>query len=163
MKKQKIRRYLPGVIPLDLTAENCSHIETGFLSEAGGTVTKVDIVNDLAPNGISYGCITVLRPHKDSMDIFGARIPMEDAESLMSNCTNKIKKYSYQLEHNGTRIDIHRYTLGLMLIEVDNTIPVSNIPDYCGKEVTDDLQYDEVCLSGMREALRKNKIRVKKD
>lgn len=152
MKKDKIRKFLPSIIAMDLTMYNCSHIETGFLSDNAQASVRIEAINDLSPGGISFARMIVSRPVKEGIMEFSVRIPIEEGQRLISYCDNKIKKYQYHMRHEDADVYINRYTLGVVTIDVDGDI--NTIPEYCGKEITDELKYHELYLSGMREELR---------
>jgi len=161
MTKEKFRKFLPSVIPLDLTNLNCYNVETCFPVDNGVNYTKIERIVDLSPGGVSFARLSLVIPHKDEGYVCTARIPESDALSLLGATPNKIKKYMYYTKHNDNDVYINRYTLGIIIIEIDANVELDSIPEYCGEEVTGKQEYDELYLSNMRELLRDK--RKKKD
>jgi len=157
MKKEQFRKFLPSVIPIDLTGINAFHVETCFITDNGNSYTKIEKNTDLSPGGISFANLSLHIPHKDYDAVFSARIPESDATYLLGTSVNKIKKYKYHLRHEHADVFINRYTLGIITIDIDSTLPIDTLPEYCGIEVTGDKQYEELYLSAMREIIRQDK------
>lgn len=142
---------------LDLSNQNPKHIETGFLAINNRALIKVEQIIDLSPGGLTKNTMTTMYPYKDWIEVYDAELSEEDVKRLLSLSHNKIKKYRYDIEHENTTIYINRYTLGIVTIDIDAIRPIESLPEYIGKEVTDDNKYHELSLSLMREELRETR------
>lgn len=162
MKKQHYRKFLPSVLPMDLTRGNTSHIETGFMSDGGNNWTQIDIITELFPGGTQYATMSIVAPHKDTVYITQCNIEEDEAKWLLAKCNNKIKKYRSEVSVGDLKIYVNRYTLGVVTIDIDASQEITHLPDYCGVEVTDDLKYHELYLTHMREEIKRQKISKKK-
>lgn len=161
MKKERYRKFLPSVLPIDLTMANCTHVEAGFLSADGHSYTRFQKFVELFPGGMTFAELSLVVPHKGTDHITGARIPEEDADWLLDRSNNKIKKYMYHLKHGEIDVYVNRYTLGVVTIDIDAKTPMLSLPEYCGVEVTDKDEYKELYLTEMRERLKNKKISKK--
>lgn len=161
MKKERYRKFLPSILPIDLTMANCTHVETGFLAGDGHNYTKFEKFIELFPGGMTFAKMSLVVPYKGTDHVTGARIPEEDADWLLDVSNNKIKKYMYHLKHGEIDVYVNRYTLGVVTIDIDALSPILSLPEYCGVEVTDKVEYNELYLTEMREQLKAKKINKK--
>ena len=154
MRREKVRKFLPSFISPDITGADRIYVETGFLSKNDDAIFKVEHTVNLEASGTSSANMTLYYPHKQWEVAFDGNMDEDDAIKLLRMCTNKIKKYRYPLKHGDIDVYVNRYTLGIVIIEIDATKPLIDLPEYCGKEVTGDEKYSEVHLIHMKEQLR---------
>ena len=158
MIRFKRRRFLQSLIPVEVDTDFSSFIHTGFISGNKQTVVSVERTIDLSANGSIQNIMMTSFKHKGFTIVYDSIMNEEDAISLISLCSNKIKKYQYRLNHEENKVFVNRYTLGIVIIEIELNKPLSKLPEYCGIEITDNADYDEVNLILMKNQLREENI-----
>lgn len=123
------------------------YFSQGYLSQDPERSVRVRIAGDqafLTIKGMSQGI---------SRQEFEYPIPTDDARELLSLCLPSIiTKTRYFVEINGRQWEVdefHDDNQGLVIaeIELDNESDVVDLPEWVGKEVSDDRRYYNVSLA----------------
>lgn len=138
---EKERKFLLKYLPEGLTP---IQIKQGYLMIKGKKNLRVRIVNNETAT-MTYK----VSLRKGVKDEFEYSVPLEDANEMYKKAEKKLEKTRYKTKYNGNTIDIDVYPDGLKVVEIEyqNELKKSDIPDYCGQEVTGMSKYSNTNIA----------------
>ncbi len=78
---------------------------------------------------------------------FEYSIPLDDAFKLYDTCTDKLEKYRQTRYHGNNKVMLDFYPSGLQVCEIEYEKELTDIPSYCGEEITGNYQYSNIMLA----------------
>lgn len=147
MAKEIEHKYLVTGDSFKHQASQVIHITQGYLSRDKGRTVRIRTAGDMA-------FITIKGPGIDAArDEFEYPIPLADAQAMLRMCVPPvISKDRHIVMHNGNKWEIdvfHGDLQGLILAEIE--IPSVDyrytLPDFVGRNVTDDRRFYNSCLT----------------
>jgi adenylate cyclase len=77
------------------------------------------------------------------------QIPNEDALELFNATNIRLTKTRYSTEYKDCHVDIDLYPNGLQVVEIETSegIELTDLPDYCGEELTGLHEYSNIKLA----------------
>jgi adenylate cyclase len=137
---EKERKFLMKYQPSDLY--HMERIEQGYLMFDGPKHLRVRIIDDMV------GFITLKTIVNDTTKIeYEYEIPLDDAKEMMNSTNIKLRKTRYKTHYDGNPVDIDIYPSGLSVVEIEYSTELTNIPDYCGKEITGKKEYSNIKIA----------------
>lgn len=137
---EKERKFLMKYQPSDLY--HMERIEQGYIMFDGSKHLRVRIIDDMV------GFITLKTIVSDTTKIeYEYEIPLKDAIELMESTNIKLRKTRYKTHYDGNLVDIDIYPSGLSVVEIEYSTELTNIPDYCGKEITGKKEYSNIKIA----------------
>lgn len=117
-------------------------IKQGYLMLEGNKQLRVRIIND-------YDCYLT---YKESVSIdikteFEYKIPYEDAVILYDSCKYKLEKKRFTTVYKEYHVDIDIYPSGKQVVEIEYENELTEIPEYCGKDITGKKEYSNIALA----------------
>jgi len=140
---EKERKFKLRYLPNDLRSVD---IEQGYLMFDGRKHLRCRIIDG------EYGYIT----YKDVINYktkneFEYPIPIEDAKELMESCEFKLRKKRFMtIDFNGELticFDFIYEPIITSFVEIEYNNEMTEIPDYCGEEITDDENYSNINIA----------------
>ena len=137
-RKFLLKELPPGLVP--------KHVVQGYVCIEGKRHLRVRIIND------EKATLTFKAEKTDWLrEEFEYTIPLEDARALMAGTQRRVTKTRYSTSFGPHHIDIDVYPDGIAVVEIEFTEPISNLPDYCGEEITGQPAYSNLQLALARE------------
>lgn len=137
---EKERKFLMKYQPSDLY--HMERIQQGYIMFDGPKHLRVRIIDDMV------GFITLKTIVSDTTKIeYEYEIPLKDAIELMESTNIKLRKTRYKTHYDGNLVDIDIYPSGLSVVEIEYGTELTNIPDYCGKEITGKKEYSNIKIA----------------
>jgi len=141
------------LLSVTIPCDDLNDIYTKFGDELVAAQDKCSLrIRVKEKNGVKTGYLTIKSKNPGATrDEFEYKIPHEKAEELIANYT---KEKVYKTRHNvviGTskwEIDeFHGENKGLIMAEIETKTKPISLPEFIGKEVTDDIRYYNQNLS----------------
>lgn len=145
------RKFLLKELPEGLLPK---HILQGYLCIEGKRHLRIRIIDD------EKATLTFKTEKTDwSRDEFEYEVPLEDAKALMAGTQRRLTKIRFSTVFGPHHIDIDVYPDGLAVVEIEFTEPITDLPSYCGDEVTGQPQYSnlQIALSQERKYIEEYK------
>lgn len=140
MKEQE-RKFILTKLPSEGLVGNVKHIKQGYLILDGPQHLRVRISND-------KGYLTYKAILSDTIkEEFEYEIPMADAEQLYSMAKYKLEKTRYSTTFNGNTVDMDVYPDGKMVVEIEYEEELTDLPEYCGEEVTGKSEWSNIQMA----------------
>lgn len=145
MAIEKERKFLLTELPSDLKFE-VINIKQGYVLTKGDKQFRVRIIDDKKAS-IAY---------KYKIDLvskaeFEYDIPLEDGLNIYNSCTFKLEKKRYKSKIDNITVDIDFYMGSNIppVVEIEYEGELTNIPSFCGEEVTGKKKYSNIQIAKM--------------
>lgn len=130
-------------------------IQQGYIMLADGQELRVRIMesDDMLP--FCYIC------YKQKISIseryeFEYEIPQDDAEKLLSLAKYSLTKMRFKTTFNDNNVDIDLYPDGLGVVEIEFEGELTELPPYCGEDITGMWEYSNIEIAKKQTELRSN-------
>ena len=152
MGQEKERRFKLKYIP-DTSLMVKYDIEQGYLMFDGAKHLRIRIsqremtVLDYSlpqPEAI-LGFKTI--KSKEIKSEFEYGIPLSEGIELMSSTNIKLKKIRYKTKFQGNTVDIDIFPSGMAWVEIEFEKPFTELPDYCGEEITGSEEFNNIAIA----------------
>lgn len=138
MKEQE-RKFKLNYLPTGLIKQE---IQQGYLMLGESQHLRVRTVDG------NKGYLTYKILHSpENRDEYEYEIPIQDAIELLSKTEIKLTKTRYKTTFENNTVDIDVYQHGLSVCEIEYTEPLTNLPDYCGEEITGIKKYSNIHIA----------------
>lgn len=137
---------------------NCVHIDQGYLNIDPDRTVRIRIQSDI--NTCCNSAFLTIKSRNIGIvrKEFEYEIPIDDARQMLSMCANIISKYRYTVLENKTIWFVDVFTGGLELtiaeVELKYKDEPIDIPNWIGKEVSNDTNYYNVNLINEKQSKR---------
>lgn len=122
-------------------------IRQGYLMLSRGKNLRVRIVSkEFSPLVECNLCYKVMKSHVNRLE-FEYPIPQEEAEILMDSTDVKLTKTRISAEIDGYHMDFDTYEDGLQVVEIEFEDELTEIPEFCGKEITGNEQLSNIGIA----------------
>jgi CYTH domain-containing protein len=138
---EKERKFILKYIPDWGAFSNTHHIKQGYLMLDGINNLRVRIDNDKAY--MTYKQAVNDTTKKE----FEYEIPMADALELYEMAPHRLEKTRYSTEFYGNHIDMDVYPDGRMVVEIEYEDELTELPDYCGEEITGNPEWSNIQIA----------------
>ena len=121
------------------------YIEQGYLMLAQGKQLRIRLV-DRQQAFICYKSDISVTERNE----YEYEVPISDGIELYDSCKAKLRKDRYKTDYNGNSVDIDIYPdldIAVVEIEYDTELKESDIPSYCGEEITGKREWSNVQLA----------------
>lgn len=136
MKEQErkfILRHLPEI------PEKPHHIKQAYLLMDGKSHLRVRIIDN------QKGFLTYKSAISNTIkNEFEYEIPLNDAIELFNLSPYRLEKQRYKTTFQGNTVDIDIYPNGLKIVEIEFENELTDLPDYCGEDVSDDQRFSNI-------------------
>lgn len=138
-ERKFILKYMPN---LGSYFNQPKMIRQGYLMLDDSRQLRVRIVND-------YDCYLTYKEKIDECTRreFEYKIPYEDAVIMYETCRHKLEKKRFVTVYKEYKIEIDVYPSGKQVVEIEFEGEISEIPEYCGKEITGKKEYSNVWMA----------------
>lgn len=147
MPKEIERKYLISNDNWKTHADAGTHMVQGYMGSNEKSSIRIRIDGESANLNIKSKTIGIQRSE------FDYAIPLDDAKELLDELCDRplIEKTRYHVKHEGHLWEIDVFAgdnEGLIVAEIELTSPEEtfSMPDWVGKEVSDDPRYYNICL-----------------
>lgn len=146
MAKEKERKFILKYLPENINIP--VKIKQAYLMLNGEDKTqlRVRIVERNIYNIDAYICYKKCLD-STSRDEYEYEIPIIDAFELFNSSKYQLTKERYQFMYKGNNVDIDIYPNGLAVVEIEFEDELTEIPDFCGDEVTGQREYSNIYLA----------------
>jgi CYTH domain-containing protein len=138
MATEKERKFLLRYMPEGLKGYE---IEQGYLMLSTNRHLRIRLVNKRA-----FLCFKIFLSSEYRLE-FEYEIRYTDGLLLSNNCMASLRKQRYETEYKGNKVAIDIYPHGLKIVEIEYDSELTDLPDYCGEEVTGIEEYSNIFLS----------------
>lgn len=151
MKIEIERKFLLASDGWRARVRSSERIRDGLLSSQEDKKVRVRIIGARATLTVKTGRVCGVREE------FEYPIPLADAERLMSLCgSDVLEKVRHYVEHAAVLWEIDLYEgllsgVALAEVELESRGQVLDLPDWIGREVTEDLAFREVNMMTSRQ------------
>lgn len=151
MKIEIERKFLLASDGWRARVRSSERIRDGLLSSQEDKKVRVRIIGARATLTVKTGRVRGVREE------FEYPIPLADAERLMSLCgSDVLEKVRHYVEHAAVLWEIDLYEgllsgVALAEVELESRGQVLDLPDWIGREVTEDLAFREVNMMTSRQ------------
>jgi len=117
-------------------------IKQGYLVSDGDRVLRVRIIDD------KTALMTFKISKSDTIrNEYEYKILIEDGLELYKNSLYRITKRRYYTTFNGNHVDIDVYKNGKSVIEIEFENELTDLPPYCGEEVTGVKEWSNIWMA----------------
>lgn len=140
---EKERKFLLNFLPnLGDYFNKPQFIKQGYLIQKKNKHLRIRITN----NHFCHICYKQTI-NKDSKYEFEYLIPKEEGFKLYEIADYKLEKKRFVTVYFGHKVDIDIYPSGLGVVEIEYKDQITNLPDYCGEEITGKKKYSNIYLA----------------
>lgn len=138
---EKERKFKLNFLPENLKPQS---IKQGYIFIKYKNELRVRIID----NEKAFLTYKINHTHKPGVrSEYEYEIPLEDGRELMDSAKYSLQKVRYKTEFNGCKVDIDIYPNGMGVVEIEYEEEFTEIPDYCGEEITGDTYYDNANIA----------------
>ena len=125
-----------------------NEIKQAYLLFEGNQHLRVRIIDD------SYAYLTLKTMHSAQIRTeYEYNIPLPDAYEMFISSKVKLTKTRYKTLFNGNSVDIDIYPNGMSVVEIEYEDELTELPEYCGEEVTGVSKYSNVAIALLESAI----------
>ena len=136
MKEQE-RKFLLRYLPENL--KKAQSIKQSYLLMDGKSHLRVRIIDN------QIGFLTYKSALSNTIkNEFEYEIPLKDAAELFNLSLYKLEKQRYKTTFQGNTVDIDIYPNGIQIVEIEFEDELTELPDYCGDDVSDDPRFSNI-------------------
>ena len=144
MGQEKERKFRLKYLPQGLYEIK---IEQGYLMFEGNKHLRIRITKYpypfLADAIIGYKTII----NKEEKEEFEYSVPLSDGLKMMASTNIKLNKTRYKTYFQGKSVDIDVFPDGTSWVEIEFDEPFTELPDYCGEEITGDKELNNIAIA----------------
>ncbi len=135
------RKFLVKSSSFKNEAESKKMYQQGYIEGAANATVRVRVIEDKGFITIKSKAVNFTRNE------YEYEIPLADAQEMLAKlCGNKVEKYRYVVWHEGNRWEVDEMlgeNEGLVVaeIELEDENATFSLPEWVGKEVTQDIRY----------------------
>ncbi len=145
MAIEKERKFLFNEKGLKATLSDWipTPIRQGYLMLATGQQLRIRLLPG------KYQAFLCYKVDKDSITRheYEYEIPYDEGLELYEGSKYIVEKVRYSTLFKGNNVDIDIYPGGLKVVEVEFDEELTEIPPYCGKEVTGEIEYTNIYIA----------------
>lgn len=138
---EKERKFILKYLPTGGNVSKIQNILQGYLMLDAVNNLRVRINNDKAY--MTYKQAVNDTTKKE----FEYEIPLADGLELYKMAPYKLEKIRYSTEFNGNHVDMDVYPDGRMVVEIEYENELTELPDYCGEEVTGKPEWSNIQMA----------------
>ena len=156
MAIEKERKFLyigDHPVGFSLLCKKSQHIKQGYLMLEDGNELRVRIISERSfYQNVVAGALSAFLTYKQKISKeeryeFEYEIPYPDGRMLFELAKYKLTKTRYKTEFKGNTVDIDFYPSGLKVVEIEFDDDLTELPDYCGEELTGNKEYSNIALA----------------
>jgi len=138
---EKERKFILKELPTEGNITKIKHIKQAYLFLDGPNHLRVRIQNKEA--FLTYKSIISDSIKKE----YEYQIPLDDALELYEMTKMRLEKIRYSTTFNGNVVDMDVYPDGRMIVEIEYEDELTELPDYCGEEVTGKREWSNIQMA----------------
>ena len=109
---------------------------------------RVRIIDD------TYAYLTLKTMHSAQIRTeYEYSIPLSDAYEMFISSKIKLTKTRYKTLYNGNCVDIDIFPNGMSVVEIEYEDELTELPEYCGEEITGVAKYSNVSIALLESAI----------
>lgn len=143
---EKERKFLLKQLP---KTEITEKIKQGYIMVQGNKYLRVRIVNDEC----SYLTLKIGKSSEERRE-YEYPIPLSDGLEIYNNTDIKLEKLRHKTTYMGNQVDVDIYPDGLQVVEIEYIDKLTQIPDFCGEEITGRFEYSNLYIALKNPATR---------
>jgi adenylate cyclase len=141
MAIEKERKFLLKYLPSECVKGE--KLLQGYLEKSSNSQLRVRLYETKA-------CLTYKTEHgTNSRNEYEYEIPYKDGIELYNNALYRLEKTRYKTSFNNNLVDIDIYPNGIKVVEIEYETELlpSDIPEYCGEEVSNVKEYSNIYIA----------------
>lgn len=119
-----------------------SVLQQGYLMLDGDRQLRVRIVSSES----AYICYKQSLNPTDKIEI-EHEISLEEGEQLFATALHSLTKVRWKTTFQGNNVDIDLYESGLCVVEIEYENELTELPNYCGEEITGIKEYSNIAIA----------------
>ena len=141
MAKEQERKFILKYLPTGGNVSKIQNILQGYLMLDDVNNLRVRINNDKAYMTYKQ------QVNNTTKKEFEYEIPLADGLELYDMAPHKLEKIRYSTEFNGNHVDMDVYPDGRMVVEIEYENELTELPEYCGEEVTGKPEWSNIQIA----------------
>jgi adenylate cyclase len=141
MAKEQERKFILKYLPTGGNVSKIQNILQGYLMLDDVNNLRVRINNDKAYMTYKQ------QVNNTTKKEFEYEIPLADGLELYDMAPHKLEKIRYSTEFNGNHVDMDVYPDGRMVVEIEYENELTELPEYCGEEVTGNPEWSNIQIA----------------